>query len=174
MSKAVRTIVTFQSTKFNTSKPLEPPTPPGDFGSDVCRWMMEKLAERGVRCSGPYVEGPSDLVEDERGVWSIAFSIGKVEYTIDCGLRSAATKDKPAVWAAQIFQSPCDGIFANALIGQIARLAWEIAYRDRRDQIDPAVTEAIHEVLSADPAISHIQWHNPANFKTDKEESLTN
>jgi hypothetical protein len=168
MNPPIRTIVTFQSTKFNTSKPVEPPLPPGDFGADVCKWMIGKLTDAGIRSEGPYAEGPCgpcDWLKNDRGVWAITFSIGKQKYEFDCGFR-LAVKDKPAMWVAHVSRSLPEDL--------VSKLLWATVFRDKLEEVDPAATDAIHTVLSGDPAISNIRWHCLAGFVSGHEEDAAN
>ncbi len=161
MNNIVRTIVTFQSNKFNTTKPMEPPIPSGDFGQDVCKWMIERLTTTGISTKGPYMEGPCNWLKDDRGIWSAVFSIEKQNHQFQCGFRAAAN-GRPAIWVARVLLSPpADWLSKWTLV---------IGHGDKLDNIDPAATSAIHRILSAESGISNIQWHCATNFDGDDED----
>jgi len=147
MSLPVRTVVTFESTKFNTTERQEHFINPCCFGDDLCKWMMGRLSEAGIQCD------PEPGQEDFG--WYFNFMMGDAKYCLVCAFRQP-DGDDPGVWVNWV-ERPT-GFFATLFGG-----------RDRA--IDPAVPRQIHELLSASPEISSIRWHLKKDFDSGSEEA---
>lgn len=147
MSAAKRTLVTFQSDKFNTTKSQEYFINPGCFGDDLCKWLIEQLTAEGIQCD------PEPGQEDFG--WYFNFSIGDAKYCLVCGFRPAEESD-PDTWIVWIERSA----------GFIASI---FGARDKNIQ-DGAARE-IHRVLAKSSDISNIRWHLKKDFDRGNEDA---
>jgi hypothetical protein len=146
MASAIRTFVTFESDKFNSSEAKDYFINPCCYGDDVCKWLIGELKAASVECD---VEpGQEDFG------WYFNFAVGEAKYCFVCGFRPAEGED-PAVWVAWVERSV--GFFASIF-----------GARDKNVGADGP--RAIHQALASCPDITNIRWHFKKDFDSGKEE----
>ncbi len=158
-----RTVVVFQSDAFNTTEEKDYVINPGCFGDDLGRWLLERLAARGIQVD------PEPGAEDFG--WYIGFTLHGVDYHLVIGLRPGSADaaraylgdaaqaedlppDEPDEWICTVERN-C-GLFGSLLGG-------------RNRGIEPAACELIHSVLSEAPRVTDISWHSPGDFRAGNE-----
>jgi len=144
----VRTIVTFESKKFNQTEVLGYFINPRCFGDDLCKWLIKELKSQGLRCD----EKP----EQEDSGWFFSFWKDANQYRLISGLRPPDEKE-PGLWLVWVERPP-------------GFLGWLFGKRD----VDPTVPRQIHKLLSDSPEISNIHWHLQEDFDSGQEQSATN
>jgi len=143
---APRTVVTFQSTSFNTSQHKDYFINPGCYGDDVARWLIEKLRAIGIQ---------TDTEPDQEDFgWYFSFTIDGVSYHLVIGYRPGA-KNEPGTWIAWLEQK----------VGLL-----KVFVGAHKKQISTSAAIAIHAALSSSPAIGAIRWHTQKNFDAGQEE----
>ncbi len=146
MGAPTRTIVTFETTKFNTSENHAYFLNPNNFGDDLCRWMVENLHENVDR---------DTKVDQEDFGWYFNFQVAGEEYCFVCGYRQAEGTDS-GTWIGWVERSVS---FLASIFG------------GRNRNIGVAAVRAIHQVLAASPDIENIRWHFNSDFSRGNEES---
>ncbi len=141
----MRTLVTFQSSAFNTTETREHYINPGCFGDDLCEWMVARLKENGVEAQEP---GQEDFG------WYFYFTISDGEHCFITGYRPEDDEDA-GTWIGWLEKSK--GLLSSLFGG-------------RSKGISPAAAAAIHSVLSASPDIRNVRWHEKADFDRGLEE----
>jgi len=125
----LRTLVTFQSTSFNTTESREDFINPDNYGDDLARFLMDALRTDGVTV-------PDYLGQEDHG-WFFTFEVNGTEHDLVVGWADGE-------WIAWIERRT--GLLAS-LLGR------------RRHGILPEAVEAVHSVLSSSPEISDARWH---------------
>jgi hypothetical protein len=143
---AVRTLVTFRSTAFNTTEEQDHFINPGCFGDDVGKWLIQELRTRGLQTD--------DEPDSEDFGWFFTFEVGDLEYDFVIAYR------------------PGDGEPEGDWIGWLERRKGFLAsvLGLRKKGIQPEAVGAIHEVLSGSPQIHEVRWHFPGDFHAGREE----
>jgi len=145
----MRTIATFQSSAFNTSESKIYFINPGCFGDDLARWLIACLRETGV---------PTD---DEPGQedfgWYFDFEVPEGSHTCVVGLRPGEAHSAPdwVVWVER----------TRGLMGSMLGR--------RRRGIAPSAIALIHSVLSREPGVTGLRWHEQRDFETGREEAAS-
>jgi hypothetical protein len=147
MTSAMRTVVTFQSSKFNATESREYYINPGCFGDDLCRWLIAELNSLDFRCE-------PDPEQEDFG-WYCSFTIDDTQYRFVCGYRPQ-DGDDPGTWIAWIERSTG---FISSLFGGANR------------GIQMKALQQIHLVLSRCPEIHNIRWHTKDNFDKGIEDA---
>ena len=143
----MRTVVTFQSSAFNTTEPRDHFINPGSFGDDAARWLGAALRASGLRAD----EEPG---QEDFG-WCIEFDVLEGRHCCVIGFRK---EDDPAdsVWIAWIERS-------RGILGSLAGL--------RRSGIAPSAVDALHQVLTGAPEIRNVRWHREDDFDAGREDA---
>ncbi|SPE61855.1 conserved hypothetical protein [Verrucomicrobia bacterium] len=143
----IRTIVTFQSSAFNSTERKEYFIHDGCYGDDVARWLIDHL--RGNDIPADHEPTPEELG------WHFGFSVGGTDYRMAVGHRSAKGSE-PAVW-----------------IGRLERKAGRIASKFHRQMhgIQPDAVRLIHSLLSSSLKVRNVRWHHQEDFEAGQEEN---
>lgn len=152
--KSLRTIITFQSNAFNTSKVLPHFINPDCYGDDLCRYLAEKFGQAGWQCQAP---GQEDFG------WYLNFSCEADHYCLVCVYRpddeaSVSNQENTAdqgLWIIQVEHA----------VGFLASI-----FGGRNRHISRKVLERIQEILAACPELTNLRWHLPADFNKGKED----
>jgi hypothetical protein len=133
----VKTEVQFKSTAFNCTEPRDYFINECCFGDDVCRWLMQKLRERGVQAS--------DEPGQEDFGWFFNFNIAGVDHCFVLGFQ------------------PNDPASGDQWLGSIERSAGFVAsiFGRRNKGILPEAVEALNAILTSSPDIRDVTWHEP-------------
>lgn len=152
--KSLRTIITFQSTAFNTSNELPHFINPGCYGEDLCLYLAEKFQQAGWQCQQP---GQEDFG------WYLNFTCDADKYCLVCGFRpgqeeALSNQENTAdqgLWIIQIEHA----------VGFLASI-----FGGRNRNIDSKVLEKMGEILAACPELTNLRWHLAADFNKGKED----
>ncbi|MBS2000688.1 MAG: hypothetical protein U0103_00790 [Candidatus Obscuribacterales bacterium] len=140
MPTDLKTVVTFKTSKFNTTEHKSYFINPTCFGDDTCNWLIAKLSADGITCA-------KEPGQEDFG-WYFTFQVNGKEYCFVCGFREGEDNN-PGEWAGWIERST--GFF-EALIG------------GRNKNIDPLAISAIDQALRSEPAISDVKWYSKHDF----------
>lgn len=145
MTAKIRTVVTFESTAFNTVEQKEYFINPGCFGDDVAKWVAEQLHDKGHKTA--------DNTGQEDFGWYLNFTLSGIDYCFVIGYRP--DDDEAGTW-----------------IGWLERRRGLIAslFGGRKRDIEPAAPKAIDEILSSHPQIHGVRWHFDSDFTAGREE----
>ncbi|MCA9802581.1 MAG: hypothetical protein KC777_11485 [Cyanobacteria bacterium HKST-UBA02] len=153
MSDGIRTVVTFQASKFvpvldAAEREGEEPEMPG---RELCGWMIEELTRRGFACD-------SEPGSEDFG-WYFNFDFDNEKYCFVCGLRPG-DENEPDLWTAWIEKAV--GFFAS-IIGR------------RNRNINEEVPKLVHRCLDECDDISSIEWFFKRDFdrRVDAEGSAS-
>lgn len=142
-----RTLVTFQTEKFNTTTDRDYFINPGCFGDDLCKWLIEQLTADGIKCDAQ--PGQEDFG------WYFNFSVDDEEYCWVCAFRPA-DETEPGIWIGWIEKAT--GFLAGIFGG-------------REKNIQRSASLEIHKVLVNSSEISNIRWHIRADFERGNEDA---
>jgi hypothetical protein len=142
----MRTIVTFRSRAFNTSETRADYINPANYGDDLARWLIDRLALRGVTTD------PAPGQEDFG--WYFGFDVAGTPHCLVVGYR------------------PGDGHEEGEWVAWLERRAGFVAslFGGRSRGIAPAAAAAVHAALSSAPEIEDVRWHEAAHFRAGLEE----
>ena len=145
----MRTIATFQSSAFNTSESKPSFINPGCFGDDLAQWLIARFRETGA----PTDDGPG---QEDFG-WYFNFEVPEGSHTCVVGLRPGEADSAPdwVVWVER----------ARGLIGS---MFWR-----RQRGIAPSAIALLHEVLSHEPGVTTLRWHEQRDFDAGREEAAS-
>jgi hypothetical protein len=143
----MRTLVTFQSTAFNTTQQKLYFINPGCYGDDAARWLMLRLRAAGLATD------PEPGQEDFG--WYFNFTVLEGQHCCVLGLRPASD-GVPETWVAWLERR-------RSFLGSI------VGGRDRG--IASTAVSAIHEALSA-PEILALRWHEKPEFDRGEEQGV--
>ena len=141
----MRTVATFVTDAFNTSEERPYFSNPGNFGDDLARWIMSRLAARSIQTA------PEPGQEDHG--WYFDFSLPEGDHCLVLGFRPA-DGDDPAVWVAWLERRR----------GFVASL-----FGGRKRGISPAAVQAVHGVLAGAEEVSCLRWHTQEDFDRGEE-----
>ncbi len=152
MTSEIKTIVTFESSLFNTSEPKEYFINPCCYGEDVAKWLVEQLRAKGYEAGGT-------LGQEDFG-WYFTFRMSGTEYCFVIGHRpkqkdAEEDKEEVGLWIGWLERS-C-GFVASMLGG-------------RKRGIQAAPSQAIHAILLSSPQVWNIRWHLERDFNSGREE----
>lgn len=136
-----RTVVTFESSAFNTTVPKDYFVNERCFGDDLTRSMRERLHVAGLHAEEP---GQEDFG------WYLPFTAGTTAY----------------LWI--VTYRPCDCSDPGTWIGWIERRGLYALLR-RTSTVRAEAVEAIHDTLSGAPMIQSVRWHFDSDFSKDKQ-----
>lgn len=143
----IRTLVTFQSSAFNTTERKDYFINDCCYGDDVARWLMEQLRGRGIQTD-------AEPGQEDFG-WYFGFRVGDTDYHFVIGHRPADGSD-PAVWIGWLERKA-------GLLGSM--------FGGRKRGIQPDGARAIHSVLSSSPQVSSVRWHHQQDFDAGREDN---
>lgn len=144
-----RTIVTFASDAFNTNEHRPYFINEGCFGDDLCRWLIDRLRERGVSTA------PEPGQEDFG--WYVTFTVDSAEHCLVVTF-SPAEEAGDSEWIGEIERQR--GFFAS-IVGR------------RATGILPRAVEVIHHVLANAAQIARLQWHQARDYKRGRYDQGT-
>lgn len=144
----LRTMVKFQSTKFNSTVSKDYFINDGCFGDDVAIWIMQELKQKGI-------ETDSQPAQEDFG-WYFNYKMGGQEYRFVIGFQPA-DEGVPSSWMGWVEKKA--GMLSSMFGG-------------RSKGIQPEAVQAIHTVLSSSTDIQDIRWHFTSGFD-DSEDSGT-
>jgi hypothetical protein len=146
MADAVRTIVTFRSSAFNTTESKDYFINPYCFGDDLARWLIQRLRSQGI------------TTDDEPGQedfgWYFNFRIGDARYCLVLGWRPEDDAES-GTWMGVIERN----------LGLIASL---LGRRSRG--LEREASLAVHLALADAPEIGEVRWHLKKEFDALREE----
>jgi hypothetical protein len=142
----MKTLVTFESSAFNTSDEKDYFINPGCFGDDVAKWLMSRLRAAGV-------QSESEPGQEDFG-WYFEFEVPEGTHSCVLSYRPG-DGDEPGVWIAWLERSR--GLVASLFGG-------------RNRGISQAAAAAIHRALSGADEIANVRWHEKAQFDRGREE----
>jgi len=142
----MRTLLTFRSRAFNTTEDREHFINPGNYGEDLARWIVDRLAQRGIR-AGP------EIGQEDHG-WYFRYWVGDRPYTLVVGYR------------------PGDGESEGDWVGWVERDVGFIAslLGRRTKGIEGDAVRVLHDALSDAPEVVDLRWHEPRAFRAGEEE----
>lgn len=144
---SLRTVVTFESSAFNTSERRPYFINDGCFGDDVARWLIAELYARGV---------PTDAEPGQEDFgWFFGFRPGETVYQFIIGYRPGADKE-PGVWIGWVERK----------VGLLGSLLGA-----RHRGIEPQALEVLHAVLARADRVASVRWHRRADFDAGNEEA---
>ena len=146
MNSDIRTVVTFESTAFNTADPKAYFINPSCFGDDVASWLISELRKQGVKTD--------DKPDQEDFGWYLDFEISGIGHTFVLGHRPTSDSE-PGTWIGWLERS-------RGFIGSLSGA--------RKRGIHASAVEAIHEILSSSSQIRDVRWHFQHDFYKGLEE----
>ncbi len=145
MESQIRTVVTFESTAFNMTKPKDHFINPRCFGDDVAEWLIDELRKQGIRTD----EKPG---QEDFG-WYLNFEPASIGHTFVIGHRPHGETEE-GTWIGCLERKR--GLIGSLLGG-------------RRRGIQPSAAQAIHRILIGSPMIRDVRWHFQLDFDTGIE-----
>jgi len=136
----IRTVVTFESTAFNMTKPRDYFINPCCFGDDVARWIIGQLRNQGIRTD--------EKAGQEDFGWYLNFVAAGIDHTFVIGHRPTGETE------------------AGTWIGWLERKGGFIASISggRLRGVEASAAQAIHDVLSGSEVIRGVLWHFRGDF----------
>ena len=145
MESEIRTVVTFESTIFNMTKPRDYFINPCCFGDDVGEWLIRELRQQGMRTD----EKPG---QEDFG-WYVNFDSAGIAHTFVIGHRPHGQTEE-GTWIGCLERK-------RGLIGSILGA--------RSHGIQASAAETIHKILSASPLVREVRWHFRRDFYSSIE-----
>lgn len=145
----MRTIVTFNSSAFNTAELKPYFINPGCFGDDLARWLSARFREAGVTTD----EEPG---QEDFG-WYLNFEMPEGPHTCVVSLRPGDADSAPE-WV----------IWLERTRGLTAAM-----FEGRRRGIAPSAIALLHGVLSAASDVAALRWHEQHDFDAGREEAAS-
>jgi len=140
----VRTLVTFESSAFNTTESKQYFVNPRNYGDDVAKWMIAALQKAGVQ------------TDDEPGQedfgWYFEFRVPEGQHCAAVGFRPGDPAPQ-GCWIAWIERS-------RGLLGSLSG--------GRQRGIAASAAAAIHATLQS-AEIRNIRWHEKKDFDAMRE-----
>ena len=140
MESEIRTVVTFESTAFNMTKPKDYFINPCCFGHDVAEWIIGELRKQGIRTD----EKPG---QEDFG-WYLNFEASGIRHTFVIG-HIPSGETEAGTWFGCLERK-------RGLIG--------LMLGGRRRGIQPSAAQAIHRILTRSPVVRDVRWHFQLNF----------
>jgi len=141
----VRTVVTFQSSAFNTTDRRPYFINDGCYGDDLALWLISELRASGVATE------PEPGQEDFG--WYLTFRPSDTEHQFVISYRPEAGSEA-GTWIGWVERSA--GLFG-----------WMFGGRHRG--IEMRAVQAIHDVLARSKRISGLRWHRKPDFDGGNE-----
>jgi hypothetical protein len=145
MNSEIRTVVTFESTAFNMTKPKDYFINPCCFGDDLAEWLIGELRKQGMRTD----EKPG---QEDFG-WYLNFDTAGVGHTFVIGHRPNG-ETEAGTWIGCLERR-------RGLIGSILG--------GRRRGIQASAAQAIHQILTLSSVVREVRWHFHADFNGSVE-----
>jgi len=145
----MRTIVTFQSTAFNTSESKDYFINPNCFGDDVAKRLIIKLHDAGFSTD-------SEPGQEDFG-WFFNFEVPEGGHCFIIGYRPGED-DAEGDWVGWIERKKG---FVGSLLG------------GRNRGISASATEVIHSALMKNPEVRAVKWHLKEDFDKGNEDQGT-
>jgi len=145
MESDIRTVVTFESTTFNMTEPMDNFINPGCFGDDVADWIIRELRKLGMETD----EKPG---QEDFG-WYFNFDTAGVGHTFVIGHRPHG-ETEVGIWIGWLERK--HGLIGSILCG-------------RRRGIQAAAAQAIHKVLTGSSVARNVRWHFQRDFECGVE-----
>jgi hypothetical protein len=142
----VRTIVTFQSSAFNTSQPRDYFVNECCYGDDLARWLIAELRGRGVSADAE--------PDQEDSGWYFGFRVADADYHFVLGYRPGETNGD-GQWIAWLERKLG---FVKSLLGR------------RKHHIGADAACLLQSVLSSSPKIGNVRWHHQRDFDLGHED----
>jgi len=140
MESEIRTVVTFESTAFNMTKPKDYFINPCCFGDDVAEWLIRELRKQGMRTD----EKPG---QEDFG-WYLNFEAAGIGHTFVIGhLPNGETE--AGTWIGWLERQ-------RGMIGSILG--------GRKRGIQSSAARAIHQTLTGSPMVRDVRWHFERDF----------
>lgn len=141
----MRTLVTFETSAFNTSEPKEYFINPCCFGDDLAKWLITALRKAGFQ------------TDDEPGQedfgWYFDFNVPEGPHCVIVGFRPEDPEPN-GCWIAWLERS-------RGLLGSL--------FGGRQRGIAHSAVAALHAVLQSSD-IRNIRWHEKKNFDAMRED----
>ena len=139
--KTERTVVTFQSSIFNSSESRSYFINAENYGDDLAQWISDQLEKRGVEIfKGEEFPGQEDFG------W---FFCCEIDHEAFCVVVSHLYDGNSLEWVISVERNYG---FIKSLI------------RGRHRDINRKLLIALHDVLSSSDDIHHIRWHRYEDF----------
>jgi hypothetical protein len=149
METLTRTVVTFQSTSFNTTEPRDYFINDCCFGDDLAGWLIGRLRSTGVQ---------TDLEPGQEDFgWYFNFKLGENVYCVVLGFRPGE-ESAEGEWIAWLERT-------RGLVGSI--------FGFRKRDIERSAGEALHAALLDTATVRNIRWHTKANFDRGIEDQFS-
>jgi hypothetical protein len=152
-SPDIRTFVTFQTQRFNTTEVLPHFINPCCFGEDCATWLTSTLrAEGWAELSPPWQEDWGWQAGGERRGRKYLVSVGLLDGPDEPGEAAApapARQSTPDEWLVQLTESA----------GLLARLRGAVGA-----PVLPDLARTVHRVLQDAPHVQSIRWHFADQF----------
>ena len=145
MPAEVRTVVTFESSAFNTSEPKAYFINACCFGDDVAKWLVAELRAAGHAAD-------AEPGQEDFG-WYFNFVIDGLKHCFVIGFRPGEEKD-PGEW-----------------IGWLERRRFRLLSRGKG--ISREAAEAVHKVLAGSEKVRSLRWHLKDDFDKGLEDRGT-
>jgi hypothetical protein len=146
MDSRIRTVVTFNSTAFNTAEPKDYFINPCCYGDDLAVWLIGELRKQGVKTD----EKPG---QEDFG-WYVNFEIAGTGHTFVIGHRPNG-ESEAGTWIGWLERNR--GFFGS-ILGR------------RKRGIQPSAAVVVHGILSDSPLIRDVRWHFKRDFDKGAEE----
>lgn len=140
MESEIRTVVTFESSAFNMTKPKDYFINPGCFGDDVAEWLIGELRKQGM--------GTDEKPGQEDFGWYLNFESAGIGHTFVIGHRPHGETEE-GTWIGWLERKR--GLIGSMLGG-------------RRRGIQASAAQAIHQILTGSPMVRDVRWHFQYDF----------
>ena len=137
----VRTLVTFRSSRFNTTETKPHYINPCCFGDDVAEWVVTQLKERAVSVD--------ESIGQEDFGWYLGFQGGLHKYQFVLGY------NPDGYWMGWLERQRG---FIGSLVGA------------RNKGIEPEAATVLQEILNSSVDISEVHWHFRKDFDALRED----
>lgn len=145
---AQRTVVTFQSLRFNNKEPRPYFINPCCFGDDVGRWLIDEFKKRGHE--------PKDEPGQEDFGWYIDVCVGGLWHCFVIGSSQSDQDDLEGEWVIWL---------------ERAKGFWSSIFGGRERGISPDAIAALEEILKTavrEGTISNVKWHRKGEFEKNR------
>ena len=141
-----RTVVTFRSSRFNTSEPRDYFINDCCFGDDVAKWLIEQLSSDGYQCD--------ESAGQEDFGWYLTFRVSEIGHCFVISYRPGAAPNELGEWIGWLERTG----FLRSLLGA------------RRRGILPEAMQAINRILMNEKTVRDVTWHLRLDFDAGRED----
>ncbi len=145
MESEIRTVVTFESTAFNMTKPRDYFINPCCFGDDVAEFLLRELRKQGM--------GSDEKPGQEDFGWYLNFDAAGVGHTLVIGHRPSG-ESEAGIWIGWLERE-------RRLIGSILG--------GRRRGIQASAAQAVHQALTGSSVVRDVRWYFRRDFDSGVE-----